>query len=719
MNSMKLKLLLAVVASFLIMGSASAAGYTVVKGDTLSGIASRFGTTWQNLFDANRDVISNPNLIYPGQVIDTGNGGMLGAAPMRPSGIDIKIRQALVSGASRTGTTLNVDSIVTADGHRWAMTDIGDIAFGKIDPGTSNEEIISWSNMTDNGTYYTLTGVVWGYDYTGLTTSTANYKRHNSGARFIITDDDHYLRYQYLNKYDGLMQTGYAPTSTYQVATVGYVQTFNGYYEAPVANFAALPTGINQGEMRVTLDDGKVYTWSGSTWILAGAGGGSGTVYRDDITVTSSAQLIYSLSSGSWPDKKYLQVFLNGQLLSEGASADYQASTTGNSITLNFAPVAGEVITLRVESIDFYNAEWTSVNDDLLPDVDNTHDIGSSSLQFKDLYLGGMIYGGNLGTYFGTGADGSATLSASTTLTSDKHYTNLTINSGVVLNTGGYRLFVSGTLTNNGTIQRNGNTGGTGGNGTATGGVGATGGTAGAGGTALASGTLFGSLVGSAGGAGGVSNNTCAVGVAGTTSYSFILATSSAGGTAGNSSSYSGCAGGTFATNALEYSYLTGYNYYLSVGIVNESFVSYVYGTVSTSTLSNFSSSGGGGGAVGMSGASGEAGGGGGGGAGSGGGIIYISAYNLINNGTIQAVGGNGGAGGNGATVATYYGGGGGGGAGGHGGLLVLIYKNLTEGTLTVTGGTGGTGGLKAGGSATNGSNGEAGKTGSIIKVKL
>jgi hypothetical protein len=354
-----------------------------------------------------------------------------------------------------------------------------------------------------------------------------------------------------------------------------------------------------------------------------------------------------------------------------------------------------------------------------LPGSDNSTDIGSSTLQFKDLYLGGIIYGGNLGTYFGTSADGSATLSASTTLTSDKHYTNLTINSGVVLNTGGYRLFVSGTLTNNGTIRRNGNTGGTGGNGTATGGVGATGGTAGTGGTALASGSLFGSLVGSAGGAGGVGNNTCAVGVVGTTSYSFISATSSAGGTAGNSSHYSGCAGGTFATNILEYSYLTGYNYYLSVGIVNETFVSYVYGTVSTSTLSNFSSSGGGGGAVGMAGGSGEAGGGGGGGAGSGGGIIYISAYNLINNGTIQATGGNGGTGGNGATVDTYYGGGGGGGAGGHGGLLVLIYKNLTEGTLTVTGGTGGTGGAGSGGTSAAGSTGGTGKTGSIIKIKL
>ena len=41
--------------------------YTVVGGDTLSGIASRYGTTYQELARINN--IDNPNLIYAGQVI--------------------------------------------------------------------------------------------------------------------------------------------------------------------------------------------------------------------------------------------------------------------------------------------------------------------------------------------------------------------------------------------------------------------------------------------------------------------------------------------------------------------------------------------------------------------------------------------------------------------------------------------------------------------------
>lgn len=44
--------------------------YVVKKGDTLSGIASKYGTTWNKLYEKNKSVIgSNPNKIYPGQVL--------------------------------------------------------------------------------------------------------------------------------------------------------------------------------------------------------------------------------------------------------------------------------------------------------------------------------------------------------------------------------------------------------------------------------------------------------------------------------------------------------------------------------------------------------------------------------------------------------------------------------------------------------------------------
>lgn len=48
---------------------------------------------------------------------------------------------------------------------------------------------------------------------------------------------------------------------------------------------------------------------------------------------------------------------------------------------------------------------------------------------------------------YGSGSDGSATISSNTTLTSDKFYYNLTISENIVLNTNGYRLFVKNILT--------------------------------------------------------------------------------------------------------------------------------------------------------------------------------------------------------------------------------------------------------------------------------
>ncbi|MDX3454800.1 transglycosylase family protein [Streptomyces sp. ME02-8801-2C] len=51
--------------------SSSRGDYTVRQGDTLSGIAARYTTTWQHLYATNKAVIGgDPNLIVPGQQLD-------------------------------------------------------------------------------------------------------------------------------------------------------------------------------------------------------------------------------------------------------------------------------------------------------------------------------------------------------------------------------------------------------------------------------------------------------------------------------------------------------------------------------------------------------------------------------------------------------------------------------------------------------------------------
>ena len=44
--------------------------YIVQKGDNLTKIAKKYNTTWQNIYNKNKDVIgNNPNKIKPGQVL--------------------------------------------------------------------------------------------------------------------------------------------------------------------------------------------------------------------------------------------------------------------------------------------------------------------------------------------------------------------------------------------------------------------------------------------------------------------------------------------------------------------------------------------------------------------------------------------------------------------------------------------------------------------------
>jgi nucleoid-associated protein YgaU len=53
-----------------IAGSGAAGTYIVVKGDSLSKIAKeQYGdaSKWRKIYEANRDLIKDPDLIYPGQ----------------------------------------------------------------------------------------------------------------------------------------------------------------------------------------------------------------------------------------------------------------------------------------------------------------------------------------------------------------------------------------------------------------------------------------------------------------------------------------------------------------------------------------------------------------------------------------------------------------------------------------------------------------------------
>ena len=51
------------------VGSSEGSGhtYTVESGDSLSKIAAKYGIQWKAIWDANRDILKDPDKIYPGQ----------------------------------------------------------------------------------------------------------------------------------------------------------------------------------------------------------------------------------------------------------------------------------------------------------------------------------------------------------------------------------------------------------------------------------------------------------------------------------------------------------------------------------------------------------------------------------------------------------------------------------------------------------------------------
>lgn len=278
--------------------------------------------------------------------------------------------------------------------------------------------------------------------------------------------------------------------------------------------------------------------------------------------------------------------------------------------------------------------------------------------------------------YFGDGSDGNVTSSAGyTTLTRDMFYENLTIPAGATMTAAGFHIYVRDTLNVIGGLTATGSNGGD-----------AAGATAGFGATTTYSEKTL--SIGSSGGLG------AACSTAGqTNSGSAGSATSSAlggvGGTGGAGGAGGGGGGGTLTAPS---------SFPIAPG-----FSDMMLDT--TGGLVKFKGGTGGGGGGCTTGGGEQAGGGGGGSAG---GVLWISAFNIVGSGNIWAVGGIGGAGaGTGGTSR------GGGGAGGGGGLLYTRFKNYTfTGNATTSGGVGGAG-------AGSGTNGATGSPGTFYQIDL
>jgi len=314
-------------------------------------------------------------------------------------------------------------------------------------------------------------------------------------------------------------------------------------------------------------------------------------------------------------------------------------------------------------------------------------------------------------TFYGDGSDGDVTVTAETpvTLTSDMYYNSLNIQFGAYLYSAGYRIFVKGILNNGGTISAKGGNGGNG--------SGATGGIAG---TATVAGSMQGGVAGVAGSNGKTTSQQ--YGTQGITGIDIVKGLGSNGVVGGAGGDANGSLGGYQGGDGGLAGSLSGTIYNIPRTFISAYQLYDIYPSSTIAPLYSTAGSGSGGSGA-ISNITGTGYSGAGGGSGAAGGILFISAKNIVNGGTITAQGGNGGNGSNaGGTATPCCMGGGGGGSGGNGGIIFLKYSSFTDdgGTITVAGGTGGTGGTKLirdteAAVAEDGFSGNSGNEGKII----
>lgn len=340
--------------------------------------------------------------------------------------------------------------------------------------------------------------------------------------------------------------------------------------------------------------------------------------------------------------------------------------------TITGTQIAASTITASLISVSTLSA--ISANLGTITAGSITINSGAASIDssgnaiFKSIQIGGgttQYTITNTGMFsYGDGSDGAVTWDGTTTilgmapvstvytLTRDIYISTGTINNGVTIKAGGYRIFASTSLTVNGIIDRSGSNGQ---NGSVTGSLNAGGGP---GGAAVPDGYLKGSTAGGNGGGVGDAAN---------------LASNIT-----NSIGVSGVPTGGVATPS-------------NVKLIANWHLATLLDVSSTGSTVKFTSSGSSDGGAGTGTGSGS---GGGGGGASAGGIIAIYAR-ILTIGATGAIKSNGGTGGNGASsVLTGQAGG-----GGSGGVVVLVYNQLTNsGSIAATAGLAGTGGANSNG---------------------
>ena len=117
--------------------------YTVKPGDTLSGVAQQYNTTWEAVYDDNQSTIRNPSFIYAGERLrvpegdqTTGSVPVQASAPQSSSGSNTG-QSAPVQSAPVPGTSGQSYSVTPAAASTPAQSTPGSSTSGTASSGAS------------------------------------------------------------------------------------------------------------------------------------------------------------------------------------------------------------------------------------------------------------------------------------------------------------------------------------------------------------------------------------------------------------------------------------------------------------------------------------------------------------------------------------------------------------------------------------------------------
>ena len=288
--------------------------YSVQKGDTLSGIARQFNTTWQELWQSNPD-IKNPNLIFAGQKINVPQDEMLilggasdvkWALPLPTDNYDSFLTSPLTSSA----TTIYVNALPTG------ILDAIYTIFAS--DGTTPREKVYCLGMSASSNRLTscVRGVSMSPTSSGTITEAAGTGlSHSKNARIAITDNINYS-----GKALAMLSGNQMTSSTSFILGTGVSTTLRIYFHNTGATSTDSGIQFVGGQMGY-FDGLNSYTFAqGSSGLTASSTKGIGiTDSKIHINASSTGGLEFNSSDG------YLQV-------KTPASGGIKTDSTGTQI---------------------------------------------------------------------------------------------------------------------------------------------------------------------------------------------------------------------------------------------------------------------------------------------------------------------------------------------------------------------------------------------------